>query len=394
MTLHLRYPPLYGEEKNGKTKIWLAEVYVNPDETAYSSIQFGQEDGKMQEARRDYLIGKNLGRKNETTALQQCVAETERKWKDKVEKEGYNENKHSNHSPDDAKDSSKPFVIYPMLAQTYDPNSNVKKKKTITFPCFVQPKIDGLRCIMFYSSLHRRVMCQSRTGGQFVTVDHLASELDQLLKKHPHWALDGELYTRTYPFEELAGLIKKSKLTPVDMEKLCHIEYHVYDAIHLTNDSATFAERWQWISQNVKPSANIILVHTEVVQDLSSFRAAFAGYVGEGWEGIMLRNGDGVYSQNFRSHDLQKYKEFIEHEFPIIAWKEGEGRDKGTVIWVCRTDEGIDFAVRPRGTVDMRREWFENAHNYVGSMLTVIFQVWSEKKVPRFPVGKAIRNGY
>lgn len=391
MTLHLAYPPLFGAEKNGKTKIWLAEVYQNADETAYSSIRFGQEDGKMQEARREYLIGKNLGKKNETTALQQCVAETERKWKDKVEKEGYTTNKTEN---DDEKNAEVRSTIYPMLAQTFDPTSAVRKKKTITFPCYVQPKIDGLRCIMYYSESDGRVVCQSRTGGLFVTVDHVAHELHAVLKRHPHWAIDGELYTRTYPFEELAGLIKKNKLSVEDVAKLGNIEYHIYDAVQLKNTDMTFSDRWKWIQVHVNTSRHIILVPTEVVQDLSSFRAAFSHYVAEGWEGIMLRNIDGMYAQNFRSHDLQKYKEFIEHEFPIVGWKEGEGRDKGTVIWVCKTAEGIDFSVRPRGTLEMRREWFENAHSLVGSSLTVIFQEWSEKKVPRFPVGKAIRFGY
>lgn len=388
MTLHLQFPPLFGVEKNGKTKIWIAEVYRNSDETAYSLIRFGQEDGKMQEARRDYLIGKNLGRKNETTAVQQCVSETERKWKDKVEKEGYT---NASHHDDDEKKSE---AIYPMLAQTFDPTSSVRKKKTITFPCCVQPKIDGLRCIMYYSEAADRVVCQSRTGGMFVTVDHVARELHALLKRHSNWAIDGELYTRTYPFEELAGMIKKNKLSPTDMEKLGHIEYHIYDAIHLTDTDMTFGNRWSWLGRHIHPSKHIVLVQTEVVADMSSFRAAFSQYVEDGWEGIMLRNTDGVYAQNFRSHDLQKYKEFVEHEFPIVAWKEGEGRDKGTVIWVCRTAEGVDFAVRPRGTLEMRREWFQKAHEWVGSQLTVIFQEWSEKKVPRFPVGKDIRSGY
>ena len=43
---------------------------------------------------------------------------------------------------------------------------------------------------------------------------------------------------------------------------------------------------------------------------LSEFRRLFAEFVESGYEGIMLRNAAGVYRANYRSNDLQKYKEF------------------------------------------------------------------------------------
>ena len=41
-----------------------------------------------------------------------------------------------------------------------------------------------------------------------------------------------------------------------------------------------------------------------------------------------------------------------------------------------------------------RREWFQNGAAYVNKKLTVIFQELSEQGIPRFPVGKAIREDY
>lgn len=390
-TLFHTFPTLFGKEKNGKIKVWTAAVYENSDNhTAFSLITFGQEDGKMQETRRDTLSGKNLGKKNETTPLQQCMAETERKWKDKVEKEGYNVS-----LDDEKKQEEAATVIYPMLAHTFDPTTNQKKKKGITFPCLVQPKIDGLRCVMYLDAATNRVVCQSRTGGTFVTVSHIADAVRPLLIAHPNWALDGELYTHMYPFEELAGLIKKTKLKQEDLERLKLVQYHVYDAICRTDSALTFEQRWTWIRQHVPTDDDhIVQVLTEEVSDIGSFRDAFSVYVADAWEGIMLRNKAGVYAQNFRSNDLQKYKEFLEDEFPIVDFREAEGRDHGTVIWVCRTKEGTDFAVRPRGTLEQRRQWLKDAPKYIDKLLTVIFQEWSDHRVPRFPVGKDIRDGY
>jgi small subunit ribosomal protein S28e len=51
---------------------------------------------------------------------------------------------------------------------------------------------------------------------------------------------DGELYTSDIPFEELAGLIKKKKITKEDTEKLNFVKYHIYDII---DEKETFQNR-------------------------------------------------------------------------------------------------------------------------------------------------------
>ena len=127
---------------------------------------------------------------------------------------------------------------------------------------------------------------------------------------------------------------------------------------------------------------------------LSDFRRLFAEFVEAGYEGIMLRNAAGVYRANYRSNDLQKYKEFMEDEYRIIDFKEGEGRDAGAVIWVCETADGKEFTVRPRGSFEQRREWFNDGDSYIGKNLTVVYQELTEDGKPRFPVAKAVRYGY
>ena len=52
------------------------------------------------------------------------------------------------------------------------------------------------------------------------------------------------------------------------------------------------------------------------------------------------------------------------------------------------------FSVRPKGTIEMRRDWFKNSKKYIGKKLTVIYQELSELGVPRFPVGKSVREGF
>lgn len=379
MTLVEQLPLLYGIEKNGKMKTWSACIHTD-GVIAWAEIEFGQMDGKKQLTRRDYTAGKNIGKKNETSCLIQCTNETKKKWLDKKEKEQYTES---------LKPSSSPSKIFPMLAQTYDPTSTKKKKNNIIFPCFVQPKLDGLRCIVYFRE--NGIYFQSRTGMYFETLDHLVPQLEFFFKDHPGAILDGELYTTDYPFEELAGLIKKKKLSVEDKEKLKFISYHIYDVV-MTDKP--FVLRSEFIRNNITSGENLVRVETVLCEDMDTFKELFSKWVGDGYEGIMLRNTNSLYQSNYRSHDLQKYKEFKEDEFEIVGCKEGEGRDKGTVLWVCKTPEGRTFSVRPRGTVASRKELFIHSESYIGKRLTVIYQELSEMNVPRFPVGKDIRENY
>jgi DNA ligase-1 len=390
--LYEELPILYGTEKNGKIKQWKASVYLNHSNHsnyAISFIEFGQLDGKKQTAIREYKEGKNIGKKNETTPLQQCINETRKKWSDKKEKENYKENYDYNYNNNKEEDKEEDNKYFPMLAHTYDPNTNDSKKNKITFPCYVQPKLDGLRCIM-YQTQDNIIKCQSRTGAYFNTMSHITDELSLFFNKY-RVILDGELYTDEMPFEELAGLIKKKKLSDSDREKLKFVKYHVYDIIDLNK---TYSERNKDIQSKITRFKYIVSVPTYLSNTKEDVKEYFGQFIEKGYEGIMLRNMQGLYRCNYRSYDLQKYKEFKESEYEIIGFKEGEGRDKGTVIWICKTEKGREFNVRPRGTIEKRREFFNKGNKYIGKKLTVIYQELSELEIPRFPVGKAIRDDY
>lgn len=379
MSSSFTFPTIYGTEKNGKTRMWNALVECVADGSAVATITYGQVDGKQQTTTRIYTTGKNKGKSNETSPFEQGKLETERKWKDKVEKENYSE-------VFEIVESSVPTdKIFPMLAGTYSIEST--KKNDIVYPCLVQPKLDGLRCIMYQRD--GQVLAQSRTGTIFSTLSYVTDSLTSLFNTNPTLVLDGELYTMNIPFETLAGLLKKKHITAEDRDKLeQNVQYHVYDMI----SPETFIQRILRL-QHMSFSKYVIIVNTEEVLSISDFQCCFSSYVAQGYEGIMLRNKHGLYKSGFRSNDLQKYKEFLEDEYKIVGFEEGDGRDKGCVIWVCATNARL-FRVRPRGSMPQRREWFQNGAAYVNKKLTVIFQELSEQGIPRFPVGKAIREDY
>ena len=74
-------------------------------------------------------------------------------------------------------------MIKPMLAYKVD-----KKPIDWTTKVFLQPKLDGVRCIFTKDGAY------SRTGKEFKNLAHIKYDLTDYFRKHPNSVLDGELY--------------------------------------------------------------------------------------------------------------------------------------------------------------------------------------------------------
>ena len=389
-----QFSTLYGRAVNGKIKEWTIRVDQHSDSLSTITILNGYLDGKKAESKKDITAGKNIGKKNETTPYQQAVSEATRKWLNKKEKEGYVEEVLGQNQENDN------FIMRPMLAQKYEPKSTVKKKKNIVFPCFVQPKLDGLRCIAFFENGEIKLM--SRVGKFFCRLEHIQAELLALfsgdLENKNSIYFDGELYSEELPFEQITGICRNEKKIKSDATK---IHYHIYDYYDRKNQSAPFSLRNNAISDFFSHNSFNYLkpVLTEKCDDKTLVSTFFLRYTTEGYEGIMLRNIDSIYTLKSRSHDLQKYKEFLDDEFKIVGFHESSGEDKGTIIWECEFTKndgsaGV-FSVKPRGDRDQRSLLFKSAKKdfskYKGKQLTVRFQELTKENCPRFPVGIDIR---
>jgi len=381
------FPILFGNAKTGKTKKWIISVKQLPNGSTEITTQNGYIDGKLAISTRLIESGKNIGKSNQTTAFQQACNEAEKKYQDKIDKEGYSTSIDSVETP-----------VYPMLANKFDFSS--KKKNDIVFPCYVQPKLDGLRCMSNLSN--GEIIMKSRVGKEFKQMPHLVAQLKKLFKIAEELSItnlyvDGELYSDELPFEEISGFIRVEKSDPENERK---IQYHLYD-LYIDNDM-NYETRKSILDSIFSKGkfTHLKNVETIICENKTQIKPLHAHYVEKGYEGIMLRNKNGPYLLKNRSNDLQKYKEFEDAEFEIIGFKEANGEDRGTIIWEClyNKPDGTKeiFAVRPRGNRDLRREWFLQAQknfdkNFKGKQLTVRYQELGPEGCPRFPVGIDVR---
>ena len=363
-------PTLYCKSKTGKTQVWNIQVIGSTIRVSY-----GYQDGAVTVNEKTITAGKNIGKKNETTPEQQATSEARSTW-DKKKTGGYAESLDDAHVPGvaDAAAVAAHEAILPMLAHDYH-----KRGKDIKFPCFVQPKLDGVRCIF------KNGVLTSRQGKVFPNMEHIAQDL-----KDVDLVLDGELYSNTLNFQQFVGLVRKKKHNDAEKQLLRQVKFHVYDCVNdkpfsVRNESINnlFSKRLYAFSEP------LLTEECKAKDDLKKFHDK---YVAEGKEGLIIRNKDGLYQLAARSKDLQKYKEFEDAEYKVSGFTEGEGLEKGLVIWICETSAGKSFHVRPRGTHEARAEIFNEAKDYVGKSLTVRYQELTEEGIPRFPVGIAFRD--
>jgi ATP-dependent DNA ligase len=410
------FAPLYKRKDNGKLYTWTINVCVKTNsDTACIDISYGEHGGKQIMHHKEVEEGKC-----NRTCAEQATQEANRKWLNKRDKELFCEwESLKNQTVETTNETNKNVVVRPMLAQ----KAELEKKGrgyTIPFPLMVQRKYDGIRCIA-YRGQDGHVVLESRKGTPFSGFYALTEELERVFDSFSENTiyLDGELFTDRVDFETISGLVRKSetsskasvkkdkskKLTDKQQQaqhedrenavKKGWIDFHVYDMVDVSDLDQPFSQRCARLQSIVDwpRLAQCKLVETLTVDTPDQIRPLHDRFVGEGFEGIMLRATDGPYQVNKRSKYLQKYKEFMDDEFQIVGFHEGSGNEKGAVVWDCVTKDGQPFAVRPRGTFDARKLLFQDAAAYIGKWLTVIFQEYSTDGIPRFPVGKGIRVG-
>jgi ATP-dependent DNA ligase len=145
---------------------------------------------------------------------------------------------------------------------------------------------------------------------------------------------------------------------------------------------------------NSRGMGHLKFVYYEEVVSRGEVKWWHSEYVKRGFEGVICRNIDGVYKQKFRSYDLQKYKDFEDTEFKIVGVKDGKGSEKEAILFVCECGDQT-FDVRPRGSIEKRRDMWKRGDEYMGKMLTVRYQntgIQEEGGMPRFPVGIDVRD--
>lgn len=345
------FPIIYKYTTKGQVQQW--QIKVDGDEFF---TEEGIKGGTITVNRPTVCKGKNIGKKNETTPQEQAMAEAKAKHQKKLDK-GYSE----------ILTGEKKF-FEPMLAKDYKDVTIDWGKQRV----FVQPKLDGLRCINEEGKL------MSRNGKPYTACPHLTQE-DTIL--------DGELYNHEYKddFNKIVSLCKKQKATKEELEESASkVQFWAYD---FPGVEGTFSERYKalkkWISNQSNKS--IKLVPTYEISSEDELIEWHAKFLELGYEGTIVRI-DSTNYENKRSKSLLKYKDFQDDEFTIIGFEEGKGGRVGTIgKFVVRITDDITCESNVKGNFEFLADVWKNRNSYIGTKATIKYFGYTPAGKLRFP---------
>jgi DNA ligase-1 len=275
-------------------------------------------------------------------------------------------------------------MIKPMLAHKVNDNKIDFSEKV-----FIQPKLDGVRCIFTKDGAY------SRTGKKFYNLRHIELRLERFFKAHPNAVLDGELYNHALrdDFEQIISLVRKQKPTDEDRRNAQHlIQYHVYDTIA---EGPNYEDRLNWLLSSRNLWSNVVVpVETlRVYKYEEAQNVHWDLFLKQGYEGSILRLNR-PYEQK-RSYSLMKFKDFSDDEATIIDYVPGKGKRTGTLgKFIMLDNKGIRFGCPPGKGFNYKdlADILKNVDDYIGKRATFTYFERTKAGSYRHPQFKCIRD--
>lgn len=282
-----------------------------------------------------------------------------------------------------------------MLAHSFKDNK-------VNYPCFVQPKFDGVRCIATVQD--GIATLKTRKDKPIISMTHITD----MLSGFPDGVYDGELYSDTLLFDQISGAVRSHTFDP---DRSNSIHFVVYDGYSQNVPSnSTYNVRFTELerifgaySAAYGDQNTVLLVENRMVSNAEELQTAYSEFLGEGYEGAMVRTQvfnkkakvwfDPGYEHK-RSYSLLKLKEFQDADFVIVGIQEehdANGIPKGrTGAFVFLNNNGISFTASGI-TDEVKVASFNQPDLYVGKTATVKYFELTPDGVPRFPNFVGIR---
>lgn len=343
----------------------------------------GLVSGHISRSASSYPKEKNVGKSNERNYFHQALLDARSKYLKKIAEGSHEEGKEQPLNTD---------LYFPMLARNYEDYENkpANHKDVIKYPLYIQPKLDGSRCIAYIDCSDEKeldnmtfenVILYTRQKKYYPdseTNNNIRKSLLNVLKynynrKHKKSVyIDGEIYCHGMSLQDIGS---ETRATDSNAE----IQYWIYDCFYPFWKKETFSQRIEFLENlydmlKEKEKIYIKLTPTEIVNNIKENNKKFKYYLNNNYEGIMIRSTNGIYSKSaikkstaLRSKHLLKRKKVYDGEYEVIDFTEGKrGTSKGAVIWICITEKGKRFNVTPNETNEERYRIFKECKKNKG----------------------------
>lgn len=232
-----------------------------------------------------------------------------------------------------------------------------------SYPVFVQPKLDGVRCIATKDGLF------TRNGKAIVAAPHVEHQLANFFMDNPDAVLDGELVHTSGCQATVSAIMRR--------EACEALHFHVFDGAVLDVIlEADFDDRFEDVAAALKRcgAPHVHPVETLRVNCECDVRRAHAYWTAEGFEGAVIRRPGAPYCHG-RTEMVQKLKVHQDSEFLCVAMT-----STGCLRFAMM--DGRTFEAQGGASFDA---------SPVGKLVTVRFNGLTDDGIPRHAVAVCIR---
>lgn len=267
---------------------------------------------------------------------------------------------------------------YPcMLASAFDH----KLVEKMTFPAFVQLKLDGMR----FNAIVRDgvVEFRSRNGKEIHIADPMFGLYFIEMAQGENVVFDGELLCldkKGNPLDRKTGngILNKAVKGTQSMEEGETVGAVLWDLITLTDFEArisrtTYQERLTNLLRRTNPNRltdrRVVVVQSFTVNNIDDVNEHFNRYLAAGQEGVILKSKTMIWEDKRSKHQV-KFKAELECDLKVIEWQEGTGKNKGKLgALICESCDGLIRVGVGTGFTDAERK--KIGPDVIGSIVAV-----------------------
>lgn len=201
----------------------------------------------------------------------------------------------------------------------------------LKFPCYVDPKFDGERCLVFinYDKAEPEVTYFSRNGNPFFNHGCFDQDIARLFKGEGNVVVDCEVIDKA-GFQTLMK-VPKFYDPNFDTSNLCLVVFDWIPQKHfeINEFDLTQNQRYAHLTKLFKgfQSSQVILVDTRLAKDWQEAENIYEYWVAKGLEGIILKQPEGTYEFK-RSDTWMKLKPKKSEDVRIVGMELGDANKR------------------------------------------------------------------
>lgn len=280
-----------------------------------------------------------------------------------------------------AKKAKKPHYSVPVF-EVMLAHDGANHESKIAGKKLVEPKLDGVRVLTVVDFESRTVTQYTRNGKELVNFPHIVRAFEDNLDNFGRsYVFDGEVVSTS--FQDLMTQVHRKSDVQAEDARLM-----LFDVVPLTEFKSGQSvmgqrRRSSFLRENFSKifadSGCIEIVpqkafDLDILTDEIEFRDYNRAMVEQGYEGIMIKDPNGLW-EGKRSTAWLKQKPFIEVSLSVVAVEEGTGRNEGRLgALICEgEDDGKSIAVNVGSglTDSQRKEFWADTESLVGQVVEV-----------------------